>query len=174
MRITAARAATVTLLCAVFAGAAAGVPAFALEPGVHVDPGSPAAKEYALPLTQARQTGSSQGGALFGAGITHSARGGTASGGVSVSRSRGAHAGGKPLGVGGKTALAGARGATLPAAVQSAAQARPAGGSGSILALIGGGVLVLALGALGGNVLRGRRSVGAPDGRSTRRTTCDS
>ena len=29
----------------------------ALEPGVHVDPGSPAAKEYALPLDQARQTG---------------------------------------------------------------------------------------------------------------------
>src|SRR5438445_13113075 len=46
-----------------------------LEPGVHVDPGSPAAKQYALPLGQARRTGaaaSTRGGysaALFGAGI---------------------------------------------------------------------------------------------------------
>src|SRR3954471_1665212 len=31
--------------------------ASALEPGVHVAPGSPAEKEYALPLNQARQTG---------------------------------------------------------------------------------------------------------------------
>src|SRR5271168_4320784 len=45
-----------------------------LEPGVHVDPGSPAAKEYAIPLGQARQIGaegSSDGSSppLFGAGI---------------------------------------------------------------------------------------------------------
>src|SRR6266851_1024264 len=48
-----------------------------LEPGVHVDPGSPAAKEYALPLNQARQTGAtspsqvgtSNESTLFGAGI---------------------------------------------------------------------------------------------------------
>ncbi len=46
-----------------------------LSPGVHVDPGSPAAKEYALPLATARgapaDTGST--GALFGKGITTSA-----------------------------------------------------------------------------------------------------
>lgn len=46
-----------------------------LSPGVHLDPGSPAAKEYALPLATARgapaDTGST--GALFGKGITTSA-----------------------------------------------------------------------------------------------------
>ena len=65
----------------------------ALEPGVHVDPGSPAAKEYALPLNQARQTGqpsanaagssgsepSSGEASLFGAGIKPP-RGGSGSG----------------------------------------------------------------------------------------------
>jgi hypothetical protein len=44
-----------------------------LEPGVHVDPSSPAAKEYALPLNQARQTGSTSQASPtappFGAGI---------------------------------------------------------------------------------------------------------
>src|SRR5690349_20643591 len=73
-------------------------PATALEPGVHVDPGSPAAHEYALPLGQARQTGggSSNGGengGLFGAGIKppggkgggHVGTGGTgAAGGTNV------------------------------------------------------------------------------------------
>src|ERR1700730_5707586 len=54
-----------------------------LEPGVHVDPGSPAAKEYALPLNQARQTGSepsshtSSEGTLFGAGIKPPGAGGS-------------------------------------------------------------------------------------------------
>ncbi len=53
-----------------------------LEPGVHVDPGSPAAKEYVIPLTMARQTGapgSSAGSsaALFGAGIGPRGPGGT-------------------------------------------------------------------------------------------------
>ncbi|MGI8559333.1 MAG: hypothetical protein ACR2ND_13700 [Solirubrobacteraceae bacterium] len=54
--------------------------ALALEPGVHVDPGSPAAKEYAFPLSSARgisggspgatAKGSPAAPALFGAGIT--------------------------------------------------------------------------------------------------------
>ena len=37
-------------------------------PGLHIDPGSPAGKEYAIPLTQARSVGG--GHSLFGAGIT--------------------------------------------------------------------------------------------------------
>ena len=47
-----------------------------LEPGVHIDPGSPAEKEYVLPLNQARQTGGGRGSGqsstatLFGAGVT--------------------------------------------------------------------------------------------------------
>jgi hypothetical protein len=54
--------------------------AVAAEPGVHIDPGSPAGKEYALPVDQARRdaggsatrggSGSNGGqGGLFGAGI---------------------------------------------------------------------------------------------------------
>src|SRR5438094_2200614 len=65
------------------------------EPGVHVDPGSPSGKEYAIPLEGVRRdtsggstTGGSSGGSsggsakapLFGEGISpagsHSARGG--------------------------------------------------------------------------------------------------
>jgi len=82
--------------------AASAEAATALEPGVHVDPGSPAAKEYALPLSQARQTGSespSQSGsqapsrsvgegALFGAGIKPPPSGGSTPAGTSP---RGAH-----------------------------------------------------------------------------------
>jgi hypothetical protein len=59
---------TLALVCTVGPASAA-----ALETGVHVDPGSPAAKEYALPLEQARQTDatpkSSGQAPLFGAGI---------------------------------------------------------------------------------------------------------
>jgi len=73
--------------------------ATAAEPGVHVDPGSPAGKEYAIPLDQARNDatpsggghsgarGSSPGSALFGQGIrppassSHS-KGGSAGGGA--------------------------------------------------------------------------------------------
>src|SRR3979490_58238 len=52
-----------------------------LEPGVHVDPESPAAKEYALPLNQARQTGagatpSGSQETPFGAGIKPPGSGG--------------------------------------------------------------------------------------------------
>lgn len=39
-----------------------------LEPGVHVDPNSPAGKEYAIPLSAAR--GTQGGGGAFGLGIT--------------------------------------------------------------------------------------------------------
>ncbi|MDQ6778682.1 MAG: hypothetical protein M3071_21210, partial [Actinomycetota bacterium] len=39
-------------------------------PGVHIDPGSPVAKEYAIPLASARGGGGSGSGQLFGGGIT--------------------------------------------------------------------------------------------------------
>jgi hypothetical protein len=74
-----------TALAATFT-AAAPAPALAgsMSPtaGVHVDPGSPVAKEYALPLATARgapaDTGSN--GSLFGSGITRSGRGAGQSG----------------------------------------------------------------------------------------------
>jgi hypothetical protein len=47
---------------------------------------------------------------------------------------------------------------TVPAAVLEASSTQASsGGSGSILALLGGGVLVLVLGGLGGTVLRRAR-----------------
>src|SRR3954469_3314415 len=66
---------------AVVLGGATPTAAAAAEPGVHVDPGSPAGKEYALPLDQAKRDagagtgqagrpgGSSGRSALFGEGI---------------------------------------------------------------------------------------------------------
>ena len=136
-----------------------------LEPGVHVDPGSPAAKEYALPLNQARQTGSaspSQPGAegsLFGAGIKPPGSGG---GGGHTPGAGGTHTGGGGAPVGGKgstsgtSASSGAAGALSSAALRAASAQGPTG-DGSLLALLGGGVAVLVLGGFGGTVLRHSR-----------------
>lgn len=60
----------VSLSCS--AGAAFARTTSSTPPGVHVDPGSPAAKEYSIPLSTARgqPSGSSSSGQLFGNGIT--------------------------------------------------------------------------------------------------------
>jgi hypothetical protein len=149
-----------------------------LEPGVHVDPGSPAAKEYALPLSQGRQTG---GGATssagpetpFGAGIkpprsggpgsrSGGAGGSSRSGGAGgSSRSRGAGAGtpgNQPVG----RARPGSQGVQassvlLPPAVRQAEDTSSSGGTGSLAVLIGGGVAILVIGGFGGTVLRHSR-----------------
>ncbi|MGH2910839.1 MAG: hypothetical protein ACRDJ3_00015 [Solirubrobacteraceae bacterium] len=132
----------------------------ALEPGVHVDPGSPAAKEYALPLNQARQTGQGSAarggssGGLFGAGIS------PASSRAGSSRVVGHEDGSGPVGD------AGVRGRRTPtpftppatAPRTPARQGSSRGNAGSSVALLGGGVLVLVLGAFLGVVLRGRRT----------------
>jgi hypothetical protein len=133
--------------------------ASALEPGVHVDPGSPAAKEYALPLNQARQTGapsqSSSEGTLFGAGIKPPGSGGSAGGsggrrGTPSSPAGGVSAPNGPAGSGQQPPLA--------QAILRAARAQGSGsGDGSILALVGGGVAILVLGGFGGTVLRHSR-----------------
>jgi hypothetical protein len=124
-----------------------------LEPGVHVDPGSPAAKQYALPLNQARRTGAAPGssetaaGALFGAGINPP--GGGSGGGGSRPRTHTANGG---------SGDASSSSPHLTAAVLRAANgAGGGGGDGSLLALIGGGVAILILGGFGGTVLRHSR-----------------
>jgi hypothetical protein len=141
--------------------AAAGV-----EPGVHIDPGSPAAKEYALPLNQARETGagstpSGSSETPFGAGIKPPGSGG-AGGSGSASRDGGSpgrsssRSSERPS----KSRSHGAVGtaATLPPAVQRAVESPDSsGGRGSLPALIGGGVAILVLGAFGGTVLRHSR-----------------
>jgi hypothetical protein len=151
-------------LLALWLALSPGTAAAELEPGVHVDPGSPAAKEYVLPLNHARQTGtgpSSGNGAapLFGAGITPpgggsgGGSGGTTSGGHGARA--GTHAAGKSSGSHG---AGGGAPAPLPPAVLR--DSRPPGasaGSGSLLALVGGGLAVLVLGAFGGTVLRHSR-----------------
>ncbi len=66
----------VSLAIAVAGTWAIAAPAAALEPGVFVDPGSPAAKEYSVPLSVLRAAGSGrpavegQAQPLFGVGIT--------------------------------------------------------------------------------------------------------
>jgi hypothetical protein len=131
-----------------------------LEPGVHVDPGSPAAKEYALPLNQARQTGevaatheSSSASVPFGAGIKPPGASGPSHPGSGAARA---------VGRGGASGSAGAntasRQSTLPSAVLSASSSRAGSrDDGSILALLAGGVAILILGGFGGTVLRRSR-----------------
>jgi hypothetical protein len=156
--------------------------AWGLEPGVHVDPGSPAAKEYALPLNQARQTGSepsshsSSEGTLFGAGIKPPGAGGSprsphkrpgASGrgaanapGTGATAATGAGVSG---GVSGLGPIPLSQPALAEAMLRAARAQGSAGGDGSILALLGGGVAVLVLGGFGGTVLRhSRRRTSSP------------
>lgn len=141
--------------------------AAALEPGVHVDPGSPAAKEYALPVSQARRAGEGGGGSegaheqLFGAGIkppsSGSPRGGSPSGRTRAHRDAPKRAGTSSS----RSADGGASGAIRtqpPALVRRVADGRSSSGGGSsLLVLLGGGVLVLVLGAFAGVVLRHSR-----------------
>src|SRR5947208_2692244 len=73
--------------CFVLGALTAPSAALAADPGVHVDPNSPAGKEYAVPLQQARDIGGSRTSPeLFGAGITPSVRVAQASGGRGPSR----------------------------------------------------------------------------------------
>jgi hypothetical protein len=77
----------IAVLAPTLAATAPAVPALA-QSGVHVDPRSPAGKEYALPLDQARREagqsghqGSASGrSALFGEGIEPAAQGGGGTG----------------------------------------------------------------------------------------------
>jgi hypothetical protein len=136
-----------TLSCiAVSAQAATG-----LEPGVHADPGSPAAKQYALPLNQARGTGgvtghtTSSSAALFGAGIKPPGSGGS----------------GRAKSTAGNTPSSAGRGApssdpeaAVPAVVLRAARTQASNGNGSTLTLLGGGVAIIVLGAFGGTIMK--------------------
>jgi hypothetical protein len=134
-----------------------------LEPGVHVDPGSPAAKQYVLPLNQAREIGRSSAGAstspsLFGAGI----------GSPRSNRSEVA-----AKGVGSNVpvdAVLGAREKShrrsreswqysrgIPVSLDASPlgiAAHEASGEGSPLALLGGGLAVLLLLGAGGFAMR--------------------
>jgi hypothetical protein len=135
-----------------------------LEPGVHIDPGSPAAKEYVIPLAQATQignAGSSSNGSsapLFGAGIGPRGPGGSSSSSSSDrSGSRGSGAakakGQPPASAPSKTAATNGQ-ESLPSSLLASSSRASGSGDGSILALVGGGVLILILGGIGGTVFR--------------------
>jgi hypothetical protein len=152
---------------------AAAAPSKTLAPGVYIDPGSPVAKEYAIPLAQARAGGGSGGGSgsgqPFGSGITRAPNAPSP----------------VPAGTGGASPAAAAptrrpRVKKLPSSVQHrsgsqdraghvvASPAAPAalpgsshsGAGAGIAWMLGAAALVLALGGLGGAVLArvGRRT----------------
>jgi hypothetical protein len=144
--------------------------AAALEPGVHVDPNSPAAKEYGVPLWVLRGQGSGQQSPegippppLFGVGIgppatangggngkSGGSRAGGHAGGGSTSGTRGNGSGSRP----GAGSPAGGPSETLtPAAI---AQLTREGSAAPHVGLAVGGVLVGGL-LLGGAVALGAR-----------------
>jgi hypothetical protein len=128
-----------------------------LEEGVHPDPGSPAAKEYTLPLNQARRTGAdpaghegSAGSAPFGAGI-HPPR----SGGSSPPESPATGSPGQRGASNASSTRASGTGVTIPPTVLNSVRSQDSPeGDGSLLALVGGGVATLLLGGFGGALMR--------------------
>ena len=135
--------------------------ALGLEPGVHADPGSPASKQYSLPLNQARQTGAgptghegSSANVPFGAGIKPPGTGGSSHSGAGAGQAAGRSGASRPNTA--NTANTAGRQATLPAAVLRASSSQ-AGGDDSTLALVGGAVAILILGGFGGIIMRRSR-----------------
>jgi hypothetical protein len=165
--------AVVVASLAILAPQAALASAPTLQPGVHIDPGSPAGKQYQIPIVGARSEtagGGSTGSAnppLFGAGLTPASTS-TATSTTSSSTSSSTH---KASSASARSHAARARhrhsgsGASLVASsspadspyspVVSPASTGGAGTNGWI-ALVAGGVLVLALGGGGGLALRRR------------------
>ena len=158
--------ATAVLLAAGSADAWAAAPTVA--PGVHIDPGSPVAKEYAIPLSQARGSNSSGSGQLFGKGITRApstAERNSApvnppvpAAAVPVAviptkqprgRARPASGSRRPRVHPSTRPAAHASHAAAATAPQLAPAARPPGGGAGIVWMLGVAALVLALGGLG-------------------------
>ena len=166
-RLIATLAATATV-----SGAATAV---AQEPGVHIDPESPTAKEYAIPLEDARRQADpsrprsapvvqgSRSSPLFGAGVS-AARPRSAATGAGRPRSgagdSSGDAGGGSSASGGRADGTGSADRSAPvteSVIEAAAQpGAPAGGGGSTALWVGLGAVVLGLGAAGGVALRRR------------------
>ena len=159
MRVRAAASGTALLVGVCLSSAAA---TQAQEPGVVVDPDSPAGTEYALPLNDARDGGShgsgeshgsapgADGSHLFGAGIKPSSRN---------SASDGSGGSGAERKDGGGPAADDATGSPRPAEPQrSSLAAVPAAGAGTSLMLVASAAIVLLAGTLLGLVVRRRRA----------------
>lgn len=149
----------VSLACAVAILTLGSSASYALEPGVHVDPGSPAAKEYALPLNEARATGvhgsGSKGdsGTSFGAGIKPGSGGPKDPG----SRPGASGAGGSSTSTKGALSRLSVPSALPAAVLRSETSHASSDGNGSILVLLGAGVAILVLSGFVGMVLRRNR-----------------
>lgn len=170
------RAITAVLAAGVLLGgsgadAAAAAQPRQIAPGVFADPSTPAGKEYALQLQQARSTGSSSrstparsGSSLFGAGIAakpatqRAAPAATAPPKRAAVRSPTRAAKARPP----TTEQRAPAVAPAAAAVVAPAGGDGGGGGGGTLALVGGAAAILAVGGLGGVLLRRRRPLG-PD-----------
>ena len=141
-----------------------------LQSGVHVDPGSPAGKEYQIPLSGARNetAGGAQSGSgnppLFGVGVTPGGPSAGASDGAPAATSdsglaRSAHHGSRSRArVIESSVSPAAQSQSLPAVGSPAVATTSSGGPGGSgwIPLVGGGLLVLVLGGGGGLVLRQR------------------
>ena len=149
-----------TGLFTVFACLILAAPAVAQEDGVFVDPDSPAGKEYAIPLEEARRHGAGGGAPgtgqpLFGAGIeraTSAVEDGGARGGAGGSASGGGSGKARGNSESGNGASEGS--ATNQAVQRSAAIKAAAGGSSDGLITAAIVALVLAAGLLAGVALR--------------------
>lgn len=153
MRTLTAALVAASIILAAGSASAFGAQPRQVAPGVFADPSTPAGKQYALQLQQARGTGASpsstgqSGGQRFGSGIG-SARPSPAppAGRPATPASAPAH-----RSLGGTTPTADATQAGL------AARSGGGGGGGGTLALVGGAAVILAISGLGAVLLRHRR-----------------
>ena len=183
MRVPGTRRLTLALLLPSLWPAAA----FGYQPGVHGDPGSPAGKEYAFPLGQARGIGGND--RSFGTGITRARAGSARRFGVSRDRLPGASGRAKGSAASSTAHVAGGPltsgqllrwrvgqgvdrvGADSPVASGSRAAAPSGGVVGSpVLWMLGVAGCVMALGGIGGEALarasrRNRRTLGGAEER---------
>jgi hypothetical protein len=165
------RAAIATGLAVGTIGASPAVAQTGLDPGVHIDPNSPAGKQYAIPIATARRIaaggqGQSRGNStppdvpLFGVGVTPAA-GRDARTATAHTRGASRHAGsqaGHPEAagkvVGGSPSAASSTSPVLDSSIRRSAG--DVAGSNAWLVLAGGGALVFVLGGAGGLALRRR------------------
>jgi hypothetical protein len=143
-------------------------PAQAQEPGVTIDPNSPAGAEYALPLDDARDTGaggprsSGQDSPTFGVGIERpqGAQGNAGSGGAAAGDGGSAGDEGSATESGSRSTERSANTETSPSAKRppsASLAATPQGGTGSSFMVAGGAAMVVLAGTLLGLVVRRRR-----------------
>jgi hypothetical protein len=153
MRTLTAALAAASIILAAGSASALGAQPRQVAPGVFADPSTPAGKQYALQLQQARGTGASpsstgqSGAQRFGSGIASS-------------RPSPAQPAGRPATPASKPAHRSLGGTTPTAdATQAGLAARSGGGGGGggTLALVGGAAVILAISGLGALLLRHRR-----------------